>query len=98
MPRPKKTAAPPAPIRVPRQLRAKLFRNGGSQAVRLPKECRLPGDEVAVTLEGGRVILEAVNKNGYSREFVELFLSGKGPDVVIADREQPPPQERDFEL
>ena len=28
---------------------AKLFENGRSQAVRLPKECRFSGNEVAVT-------------------------------------------------
>jgi antitoxin VapB len=40
--------------------RAKLFQNGGSQAVRLPRECRFPeGDtEVLVRRVGNRVILE----------------------------------------
>lgn len=37
---------------------AKLFKHGRSQAVRLPKEFRLPGDEVRVTKVGDRVILE----------------------------------------
>lgn len=42
--------------------RAKLFQNGGSQAVRLPRECRFPeGDsEVIVRKVGRRVILEPV--------------------------------------
>ena len=40
--------------------RAKLFQNGGSQAVRLPKECRFAAQrEVLVRREGRRVILEA---------------------------------------
>ena len=30
---------------------AKLFENGRSQAVRLPKECRFNGDEVAISKE-----------------------------------------------
>jgi antitoxin VapB len=43
--------------------RAKLFQNGGSQAVRLPKECRFSGQqEVLVRREGRRVILEAVDE------------------------------------
>jgi antitoxin VapB len=43
--------------------RAKLFQNGGSQAVRLPKECRFEtGDEVLVRREGRRVILEAADE------------------------------------
>ncbi|MFY9550969.1 MAG: AbrB/MazE/SpoVT family DNA-binding domain-containing protein [Thermoanaerobaculia bacterium] len=37
---------------------AKLFRNGRSQAVRLPKEFRFAGDEVTVRRSGKRVILE----------------------------------------
>lgn len=36
---------------------AKLFKNGRSQAVRLPKEFRLPGDEVYIERKGGKVIL-----------------------------------------
>ena len=36
---------------------AKLFENGRSQAVRLPKECRFSGDEVAVNKIGDIVIL-----------------------------------------
>jgi antitoxin VapB len=39
--------------------RAKLFQNGGSQAVRLPKACRFPAQqEVLARREGRRVILE----------------------------------------
>ena len=37
---------------------AKLFRNGNSQAVRLPKEFRFEGDEVRIRKEGDAVILE----------------------------------------
>jgi len=44
--------------------RAKLFRNGGSQAVRLPSFCRFPEDqdEVVVRLEGRKVVLEPVDE------------------------------------
>jgi len=43
--------------------RAKLFKNGGSQAVRLPKDCRFPEDqqEVVVRREGRRIVLEPVD-------------------------------------
>jgi antitoxin VapB len=37
---------------------AKLFKHGGSQAVRLPKEFRLPGTEVRVRRLGRGVLLE----------------------------------------
>ena len=38
-------------------LSAKLFTSGRSQAVRLPKECRMPGVEVGVKRVGELVIL-----------------------------------------
>ncbi len=37
--------------------KAKLFTNGRSQAVRLPKEFRLPGTEVYIRREGNKVVL-----------------------------------------
>ena len=42
---------------------AKIFTNGGSQAVRLPKDCRLDTDEVMVTKIGSIVMLVPRNKN-----------------------------------
>lgn len=49
--------------------RAKIFTNGGSQAVRLPKSCRFPDDqhEVLVRRVGRRVILEPADE--WSSEF-----------------------------
>ncbi|MFH2123537.1 MAG: type II toxin-antitoxin system VapB family antitoxin [Pseudomonadota bacterium] len=37
---------------------AKLFQNGNSQAVRLPKEFRMPGDRVKISQRGKQIILE----------------------------------------
>ncbi|MGH3275161.1 MAG: antitoxin [Streptosporangiaceae bacterium] len=39
---------------------AKLFTHGRSQAVRLPKEFRLPGDRVRVRHVGNGVLLEPI--------------------------------------
>ena len=39
---------------------AKLFKHGRSQAVRLPKEFRLPGNEVRVSRVGSGVLLEPI--------------------------------------
>ncbi|MCL2880918.1 MAG: AbrB/MazE/SpoVT family DNA-binding domain-containing protein [Treponema sp.] len=36
---------------------AKVFRNGRSQAIRLPKEFRVSGDEVYIAKEKDRIIL-----------------------------------------
>jgi antitoxin VapB len=41
---------------------AKLFKNGRSQAVRLPKEYAMPGDEVYIKRINGFVVL--IPKNG----------------------------------
>ena len=41
---------------------AKIFMHGRSQAVRLPKEFRLPGKEARVSKVGDKVILERIEK------------------------------------
>ena len=41
---------------------AKLFMHGRSQAVRLPKEFRLPGKEVRVRRLGNAVVLEPIGE------------------------------------
>ena len=57
--------------------RAKLFQNGGSQAVRLPKECRfIDQREVLVRREGRRVILEPADE--WSEEFRSCLGSWSG--------------------
>ena len=43
---------------------AKLFQNGQSQAVRLPKEFRFEGDEVIIKRLGNMVILIPANHSG----------------------------------
>ncbi len=41
------------------QRRVKLFRNGRNQAVRIPREFELPGEEAILRKEGERLIIEA---------------------------------------
>lgn len=36
----------------------KLFKNGRSQAVRIPREFELPGEDAIMRKEGGRLIIE----------------------------------------
>ena len=48
---------------------AKIFQHGRSQAVRLPKEFRLPGKEVKVSRVGNAVLLEPIEpKQGFDAE------------------------------
>jgi antitoxin VapB len=74
--------------------RAKLFRTGGSQAVRLPKQCRMPGAEVTVRREGQRLIIEPLEAS-WSPEFVKAFLEDRAPDVTFPPRLQPRKHERE---
>jgi antitoxin VapB len=50
---------------------AKLFRTGGSQAVRLPKEFRMHGSEVYITQEGERIILLPKKKKVWPPKFCQ---------------------------
>ena len=76
---------------------AKLFKVGGSQAVRLPKEFRFTGDRVRIRKEGNRVVLEPIPQ---SKEEILAWLkeiqSAFGPDFMPEGRDQPPMQERDW--
>lgn len=38
----------------------KLFRNGRNQAIRIPREFELPGEDAVMRKEGNRLIVEAV--------------------------------------
>lgn len=40
--------------------RVKLFKNGRNQAVRIPRELELPGEEAIIRKEGERIVLEPV--------------------------------------
>ncbi|MBI5128101.1 MAG: AbrB/MazE/SpoVT family DNA-binding domain-containing protein [Rhodopseudomonas palustris] len=42
----------------------KLFRNGRNQAVRIPVDFELPGDEAVMHRDGDRLVIEPVRKRG----------------------------------
>ncbi len=74
---------------------AKIFMNGNSQAVRLPKEFRLEGDEVVVKKIGDTIVLMPKR---YSYTALKASLDQLDPDFQI-ERDQPTEhQERDFGL
>jgi antitoxin VapB len=54
------------PERVPmtEQRHVKLFRNGRNQAVRIPVEFELPGNEAIMHRDGDRLVIEPVRKRG----------------------------------
>ena len=38
--------------------RVKIFRNGRNQAIRIPREFELPGEDAVMRKEGGRLVIE----------------------------------------
>lgn len=70
---------------------AKLFQNGQSQAVRLPKEFRFEGDEVLIQRVGNAVVLLPKNR---SWEVLIQSLD-KFPSDFMEDRAQPKDQPRE---
>jgi len=64
---------------------AKLFKNGDSQAVRLPKEFRFAGDEVLIKRIGSAVVLLPKAKSWDTL----LESLDKFPGDFMTDREQP---------
>lgn len=73
---------------------AKLFRNGRSQAVRLPSDYRFEGKEVYIRQDPstGDVILSRRPDSWES--FFELADREKVPDDFLSDRQDLPPQLR----
>jgi antitoxin VapB len=46
------------------QRHVRLFRNGRNQAVRIPVEFELPGDEAIMHRDGDRLVIEPARKRG----------------------------------
>ncbi len=70
---------------------AKVFENGRSQAVRLPKKYRFQSEEVVVQQLGDAVIL--VPKDSLWQTFMD-GLAGFSDDIFAGGREQGAPEER----
>jgi antitoxin VapB len=49
---------------MPERRHVRLFRNGRNQAVRIPVEFELPGDEAIMHRDGDRLVIEPVRKHG----------------------------------
>ena len=66
----------------------RLFRNGRNQAVRIPREFELEGDEAIMRKEGSRLILEPVRKGRLLSLLATISpLDEPFPDV---DKDLPP--------
>ena len=70
---------------------AKLFKNGSSQAVRLPRAFRLPGKEAAIRREGEKIILEPLVKTRWPRNFFRSIRIGDQAFARPPQGDLPPP-------
>ena len=57
---------------------AKVFQNGRSQAVRLPKAFRFKGSEVKISKKGDKVILEPLERTRWPEGFWDTFPADPG--------------------
>lgn len=73
--------------------RARLFRNGRNQAVRIPREFELPGEEVIIRKDGDRLIVEPVRKYN---NLAELLASWEDIDEEFPEIEDPPVKPEDI--
>ncbi|CCZ05164.1 MAG: AbrB/MazE/SpoVT family DNA-binding domain-containing protein [Lachnospiraceae bacterium] len=72
---------------------AKIFKNGRSQAVRLPKECRFNTEEVAVNRVGDIVMLIPMDNKWDNfiqaiDMFTEDFMENGRENQLIQEREE----------
>jgi len=70
----------------------KLFRNGRNQAVRIPREFELPGDEAIMRKEGDRLVIEPAAR----RSLAEILAALEPLDEEFPEIEDQPPEP--FEL
>jgi antitoxin VapB len=76
---------------MPDQRHVRLFRNGRNQAVRIPVEFELPGNEAIMHREGDRLVIEPVRKRG----LVALLKSMKPLEEAFPEVDDPVPMRED---
>jgi antitoxin VapB len=69
------------------QRHVRIFRNGRNQAVRIPVEFELPGDEAIIHRDGDRLVIEPVRKRG----LVALLKAMKPLDEDFPEIDDPVP-------
>jgi len=67
----------------------KLFKNGRNQAVRIPREFELPGEDAIMRKEGGKLIIEPAPKQSLL-EYLETLELLDEDFPEIEDRQPEP--------
>ena len=71
----------------------RLFRNGRSQAVRIPREFELPGSDAIMRKDGNTLVIEAKPTKSIARLIDHLrTLEPLGPDEQFPEIEDQPPE------
>ena len=71
----------------------RLFRNGRNQAVRIPRDFEMDGNEAIIRKEGNRLILEPV---GIKNSLLELLKKLEPIQEEFPEMEDPPVKNEDF--
>lgn len=71
----------------------RLFRNGCNQALRIPREFELKGNEAIIRKDGNRLIVEPVGPNN---RLIELLKTLKPIDEEFTCIEDPPAEDEDI--
>jgi antitoxin VapB len=72
---------------MPDQRHVRLFRNGRNQAVSIPVEFELPGDEAIMHRDGDRLVIEPLRKRG----LIALLKAMKPLDEEFPQIDDPVP-------
>ena len=68
--------------------RVRLFRNGRNQAIRIPRDLELPGQEALLYRENGRLVVEPVGKP----RLMDLIASWNPVDTSWPEIDDPAPE------
>ena len=71
----------------------RLFRNGRNQAVRIPRDFEIAGNEAIIRKEGNKLILEPV---GIHNRLLELLKTLTPIQEDFPEMEDPPVKDEDF--
>jgi antitoxin VapB len=72
---------------MPQRRHVRLFRNGRNQAVRIPVELELPGNEAIMHRDGDRLVIEPIRKRG----LIGLLRTIKPLDEDFPEIDDPAP-------
>lgn len=77
---------------MPSERHVRLFRNGRNQALRIPREFELPGDEAILRQEGERLVIEPVKPR---RTLLEVLATLEPINEELPEFDDPPVADED---